>query len=161
MSLPLHHSSLSLPFLKSPRSHSECFHSWPDSSLRPSSRNRRGTLSAWDRGDWLNTTRLPRHSCSANLSETPVWSRSFDNLHAVVEPGCKNLQQSMRDQGHVEQLPQDAQKGRPARPQRVNDRRRTLWGTLRIRTNARTLLADFFSILLKHTSFCPFFRRVL
>ena len=45
-------------------------------------------------------------------------------------------------------IPQGAQKGRPARPQPSRNRRRTLWGTLRISmTMLRTLLADFFSSL--------------
>ncbi len=46
-------------------------------------------------------------------------------------------------------LPQDAQKGRPARPQANRNRRRTLGGTLRTFDESRTKLADFFSILLK------------
>ena len=43
---------------------------------------------------------------------------------------------------------QDAQKGRPARPQRAWRRRRTL-GYVELLSEARTPLADFFSILLE------------
>ena len=46
-----------------------------------------------------------------------------------------------------------------ARPASLDERtgRRTLWGTLRMRSRRELLLVDFFSILLKHTSFCPFY----
>ena len=44
-------------------------------------------------------------------------------------------------------IPQDAQKGRPARPQRAKRRRRTLRYVEPL-SAARTTLADFFSILL-------------
>jgi acetolactate synthase small subunit len=43
---------------------------------------------------------------------------------------------------------QDAEKGRPARPQRAKRRRRTL-RYVELLSEARTPLADFFSILLK------------
>jgi hypothetical protein len=42
----------------------------------------------------------------------------------------------------------DAQKGRPARPQRAKKRRRTLWGTLELEHDASTKLTGFFSILI-------------
>jgi len=51
---------------------------------------------------------------------------------------------------HLEQqenTAQDAQKGRPARPQRAKKRRRTL-RYVELLSEARTPLADFFSILL-------------
>ena len=50
--------------------------------------------------------------------------------------------------GQQENTAQDAQKGGPARPQRVKTRRRTLWGYVEGLNDARTKLADFFSILL-------------
>jgi hypothetical protein len=95
MSLLLHHSSLSLPIPRSPRSHSECFPAWPKSSRLPSDRNRRISYSAWGPCDWLNTTRLQRRSCSANLSKTPVWSRPFDKSSVrVKQPRNEMLNQS-------------------------------------------------------------------
>ena len=45
-------------------------------------------------------------------------------------------------------IPQDTQKGRPARPQRVKARRRTLEGYVEDLNDARTTLAGFFSVLL-------------
>ena len=45
-------------------------------------------------------------------------------------------------------LPQDAQKGRPARPQASRNRRRTLLGYVEDFDEPRTKLAAFFSILL-------------
>jgi hypothetical protein len=45
--------------------------------------------SAWDRGDWLNTTRLQNRSCSANLSKTLVWNRYSDK-------SCVTLKQHSR-----------------------------------------------------------------
>jgi hypothetical protein len=44
---------------------------------------------------------------------------------------------------------QDAQKGRPARPQANRNRRRTLGGYVEDFDEPRTQLAGFFSILLK------------
>ena len=49
--------------------------------------------------------------------------------------------------GQQENTTQDAQKGRPARPQRAKRRRRTL-RYVELLSDARTPLADFFSILL-------------
>jgi hypothetical protein len=49
--------------------------------------------------------------------------------------------------GQPENIAQDAQKGRPARPQRAKKRRRTL-RYVELLSEARTPLADFFSILL-------------
>jgi hypothetical protein len=46
-------------------------------------------------------------------------------------------------------LPQDAQEGRPARPQRVKGRGCTLLGYVEGLSDARSLLADYFSILLQ------------
>jgi hypothetical protein len=44
---------------------------------------------------------------------------------------------------------QDAQKGRPARPQASRNRRRTLGGFVEDFEEPRTKLTDFFSILLE------------
>jgi TusA-related sulfurtransferase len=52
--------------------------------------------------------------------------------------------------GQQENTAQDAQKGRPARPQRAKRRRRTLRYVEPL-SEARTTLADFFSILLGKT----------
>ncbi|MBK5280687.1 MAG: hypothetical protein JJE16_01205, partial [Nitrospiraceae bacterium] len=49
--------------------------------------------------------------------------------------------------GQQENIAQDAQKGRPAIPQRAKRRRRTL-RYVELLSEARTPLADFFSILL-------------
>ena len=51
--------------------------------------------------------------------------------------------------GQQENRAQDAQKGRPARPQRAKRRRRTV-RDVELLSEARTPLADFFSILLTH-----------
>jgi hypothetical protein len=51
--------------------------------------------------------------------------------------------------GQQENAAQDAQKGRPARPQRAKKRRRTLW-YVELLSEARTPLAGFFSILLEN-----------
>lgn len=85
MSLLLHHSSLSLPILRSPRSHSEGFPTWPDPSRLPADRNRHISYSAWGRGDWLNTIQLRNRSCSANLSKTPAWNHYSGNSAVTVE----------------------------------------------------------------------------
>ena len=56
----------------------------------------------------------------------------------LFQAGCeKTISAQQRfDRQHVwhekRLLPQDAQKGLPARPQRVKGRRRTLWGTVRV-----------------------------
>jgi len=51
-------------------------------------------------------------------------------------------------------FPQDAQKGRPARPQASRNRRRTLGGYVEDFDEPRTKLEDFFSILLGELVFC-------
>ncbi len=55
---------------------------------------------------------------------------------------------------------QDAQKGRSARPQRVKGRGVPL-GYVEGLNNARTLLADFFSILLEEGGYDAYNRKVL
>src|SRR6267143_4821250 len=61
----------------------------------------------------------------------------FASSHRLVSSGL-NKTMLVRENFYVRHdktiLPQDAQKVRPARPQRVKGRRRTLWGTLRTRT---------------------------
>ena len=127
MSLLLHHFSLSPPTSRSPRSHFEHFHRMPNSSHPPTDRNRRITSSDWDPGGWRTTTQLQRRSSSANLFNTQLWSRSFDESSmSVQEPSSyrKPIQQSRNSMACTRQakciiFPKDAQKGRPARPQRV------------------------------------------
>jgi hypothetical protein len=53
-----------------------------------------------------------------------------------------------------EGFPQDAQKGRPARPQASRNRRRTLGGYVEDFDEPRTKLEDFFSILLGELVLC-------
>lgn len=97
MSLLLHHFSLSPPTPRSLRPHFEHFHRMPNSSHPPTDRNQRVISSDWDPGGWRTTTQLQRRSSSANLSNTQVWSRSFDESSmSVQEPSSyrKPIQQS-------------------------------------------------------------------
>jgi hypothetical protein len=64
---------------------------------------------------WLSTILLAGHSCSANLSETPVSSRPSAPCFVDRRTTGQNADQAST----CSTLPQDAQKGRPARPQRV------------------------------------------
>ena len=94
MSLLLHHFSLSPPTPRSPRSHFEHFHRMPNSSHPPTDRSRRVTSSDWDPGGWRTTTQLQRRSSSANLSNTPVWSRSSGTSAVSVKQPNRMLNKS-------------------------------------------------------------------
>jgi hypothetical protein len=72
-------------------------------------------------------------SCGVRLSVV-VFAELWLTAGRPFNPGGQ-LHTSLRLKDGVVGLwfsAQDAQKGRPARPQRVKDRKRTLWGTLRI-----------------------------
>jgi hypothetical protein len=135
---------------KSPRSHFEAFHRMPNSSHPPTDRHRRVTSSDWDPGDWRTTTQLQRRSSSANLFNTPVWSRSFDESSmSVQEPNsdrkplsAKQKFDGLHTPSQVHNTPAGCSKRpdfSPAQPRRTKtrrsagkaaaseDRKRTLW----------------------------------
>ena len=91
-SLPLYHSDHSPLTPRSPRSHSQYLRTWPTFLLRPTDRSKQVMSSGWAPGGWHDTIRLPHLSCSANHSERPVWSRSFDKSSARVECSLSNSQ---------------------------------------------------------------------
>ena len=133
-------------------------------------------------------------ACSISLFPESVLPRQSDpaDFYACFPDltGCRKTISARQnfDGLHVwakwRTLPQDAQKGCPARPQRVKTRGgtyRTSCGPFALAmglgerkipysasdlredllsveglNDARTPLADFFSILLKHTTFCPY-----
>jgi hypothetical protein len=83
-------------------------------------------------------------SLSSQYDGRPDWTHGI--YQAENYCGTGEIHWSAR-LGQRESTAQDAQKGCPARPQRARRRRRTL-RYVELLSDARTLLADFFSILL-------------
>ena len=69
---------------------------------------------------------IPLYGSSYILSVNGTWLESLTTYQSISIITRRMFDLLDRN------IPQDAQKVRPARPQRVKARRRTLWGTLRV-----------------------------